>query len=445
MPLFKRKSPSNSNSNSNSASNPTPSYPSSGRSAEHLVHPAFDGRIQQQQLQPPQQAQPPPQAQQHPEYEPRFTYQEGSGLQNRSQPEVQSSSLHRSQSQRQPHLQQRDRPTVSVVAPEPQPQPRPRRGLFARPSSGVLDRSSSVSIKDRLISHPISQPASPQVPFNTSDELVARRSCEDQPPAATHSYEPRSASLAYQQQQQQHLRQPSREQNERSLQSQHPSQQLPTSTDQPYPRPLVRSNTDPNLLAHSNQPSPTELELEPTPESPRHFDGHRGQPQRSQQDLVLNPRPPSRQFYEPSSPIRSKFHPDAMQQASAQVPQPSNDQPSGSNSRRGSNTQIMPDQPGRQTPTSNRQREDLGDIDVKALLQKHEELRMFVLSPRVNVCLFVVCCLLFVIWVVTDNDNDRDQILQSQTVLLRQRGSSPASPEYSGTPTHGRVSNRARR
>ncbi|KAJ5231865.1 uncharacterized protein N7469_006453 [Penicillium citrinum] len=63
-----------------------------------------------------------------------------------------------------------------------------------------------------------------------------------------------------------------------------------------------------------------------------------------------------------------------MQQASAQVP---NDQQSETSSRRGSATsRNMPDQPGRQTPTSNtRSREDLGDIDVRALLQKHEELQ----------------------------------------------------------------------
>jgi hypothetical protein len=67
-----------------------------------------------------------------------------------------------------------------------------------------------------------------------------------------------------------------------------------------------------------------------------------------------------------------------MQQAPAQAPQSSSDQPSGNTSRRASTTtQNMPDQPGRQTPTSSRQREDLSDIDVRALLQKHEELRMF--------------------------------------------------------------------
>jgi hypothetical protein len=73
-----------------------------------------------------------------------------------------------------------------------------------------------------------------------------------------------------------------------------------------------------------------------------------------------------------------------MQQASAQaLPPISNDQPSGSSSRRGSATaHNMPDQPGRQTPTSNRQRADPGDLDFQALLQKHEELRMFnELSP----------------------------------------------------------------
>lgn len=397
MPFFKRRSP-NSNSNSNSTANPdtTTSTSTTGnshhssnsfaRSVEHLIHPAF---VQQQQQQPPQsQPQPhlnPPDYEQvghFPVSDPRLLgaqRQSQSGGQSQSQSQPQSS-LHRSQSQRQPHLQQRDRPTVSVVAPEPepefQPQPRQKRGLFVRPSSGILDRSSSVSIRGKTISHPISQPASPQVPFlNTSDDHVAHYSHEDHSPA-THSYEPRSTSLAYQQQQQQqHLRQPSREQNERSPQSQYSSQQFPAPIDQPYPRPLVRSNTDPNLLGNSSQPSFTEA----TDEPPHPFEGHRGQPHRSQQDLVLNARPPSRQSYEPPSPIHSQIHPDAMQQASAQAPpSSSNDQLSGSSSRRGSATaHNMPDQPGRQTPTSNRQREDPGDIDVRALLQKHEELRMF--------------------------------------------------------------------
>ncbi|CAI7585465.1 hypothetical protein N7533_009019 [Penicillium manginii] len=378
MPFFKRKSP---NSNSNSIVNPEGSSHSNSfaRSVEHLI-PAFaDGRSIQQQSQPhPPPLTPPNYEGGHfPVPDPRFT-SEVSGPQRQSQPEVQSqSSLHRSQSQRQPHLQQRDRPTVTVVAPDTQPQPRQKRGLFVRPSSGILDRSSSVSIKGK-ISHPISHPTSPQVPSNTSDEQVVHHH-EDHSPA-THSYEPRSTSLAYQQQQQQqnhhhqqHLRQASREQNERSPQSQYPSQQFPAPIDQPYPRPLVRSNTDPNLLGNSSQLSFSES----TDEPPHPFESHRGQPHRSQQDLVLNARPPSRQSYEPLSPIVSQTHPDAMQQASAQaLPPISNDQPSGSSSRRGSATaHNMPDQPGRQTPTSNRQRADPGDLDFQALLQKHEELQ----------------------------------------------------------------------
>lgn len=382
MPFFKRKSPnSNSTANPEGNSNSHHSANSFARSVEHLI-PAFaDGRsIQQQQSQPP----PPHNPSSYEELghfspDPRFTSPEGSGAQRQLQPGP--SSLHRSQSQRQPHqLQQRDRPTVSVVAPEQeqsqsQTQPRQKRGLFVRPSSGILDRSSSVSIKGKTISHPISQPASPQVPsLSTSDEHVAHYPQDHSP--ATHSYEPRSTSLAYQQQLQ-HLRQPSLEQNERSPQSQYPSQQFPAPIDQPYPRPLVRSNTDPNLLGNSSQPSFVESTDEPS----YPYEDHRGQPHRSQQDLVLNARPPSWQSYEPLSPIHSRTHPDAMQQASVQAPPPppsSNDQPSGSSSRRGSaTTHNMPDQPGRQTPNSTRQREDPGDIDVRALLQKHEELRMF--------------------------------------------------------------------
>ncbi|KAK5787977.1 hypothetical protein VI817_010473 [Penicillium citrinum] len=404
MPFFKKKS---------SASPQPQSSNSFARSVENLVHPAF---ISSAHPPPPlaAAAPPPPSTTSTttattttttttqggpPEYEtihhfqpPRFIPPESSKNPKLSQPEVQSS-LHRSQSQRQPHLQQRDRPTI--VAPELQPQPRQKRGLFVRPSSGILDRASSVSIKGKSISHPISQPVSPQVSYNTSAEHVARISQEDQSTASL-SYEPRSTSLVYQQQQRQ-LQQQQQQQNFRQSRdqidrSQYPSQQI----DQPYRRPLARSNTDPNLLDQLDNPSPTEpgdstfessqpqfqsqfqsqsSQLQPQPQ-PHPYEGYRGQPPRSQQDLVLNARPPSRQSYEPLSPIRSQTHPDAMQQASAQVP---NDQQSETSSRRGSATsRNMPDQPGRQTPTSNtRSREDLGDIDVRALLQKHEELRMY--------------------------------------------------------------------
>jgi hypothetical protein len=77
-----------------------------------------------------------------------------------------------------------------------------------------------------------------------------------------------------------------------------------------------------------------------------------------------------------------------MQQPSTQVPpsqsQPQQQQPPstslanerapGDSKRRDSPVQTMPE-PGRGTPTGSRTIEDPGEIDVRALLQKHEELR----------------------------------------------------------------------
>jgi hypothetical protein len=43
-------------------------------------------------------------------------------------------------------------------------------------------------------------------------------------------------------------------------------------------------------------------------------------------------------------------------------------------SRQGSVSNNMPD-PGRSTPTNTHRREDSGEVDVRALIQKHDELR----------------------------------------------------------------------
>ncbi|KAJ5769807.1 uncharacterized protein N7511_001858 [Penicillium nucicola] len=86
------------------------------------------------------------------------------------------------------------------------------------------------------------------------------------------------------------------------------------------------------------------------------------------QETVLHSRPPSR--YEPLSP---ETDPDAMQSTQAQAQFPEN--PAPDSSRRDSD--IMPE-PGRGTPTQ--RREDSGEIDgrdfdVRALIQKHDELQ----------------------------------------------------------------------
>ena len=346
------------------------------------------------------------------------------------QPELAPSLLHRSVSQRQhqhqhqqsqpqpqpqqPQPQQRDRDRQPAVAPE-DPQPRRRRGLLgARPSSGInFDRSPSIN-KGRHVSHPISQPTSPQHPKSFAEQ-------QDQPPQPVYAedlhqqdpspvvaappYEPRSASLAYQHQHLQH--------SQRSLHQSHPSissdiQDWSPSTSQqilsqaqsqlpglqlPRPPTLERSSTDPTLVTAlhrtSARPSPTDR----TPDSPRYLTDHsnRGSTHsRAEHDLVLNTsRPPSRQTYEPHSP--SQNHPDAMQQASAQAPQAQ--QSSGGqhdSSRRGStaqnNSQNMPEQQqSRSTPSGSRTRDDLENLDIRALIQKHDELRKLINCSN---CLF---------------------------------------------------------
>lgn len=294
---------------------------------------------------------------------------------NHTQPPEPSPSLHRSQSQRQP---QRDRLTVSVVPPEDSQPRRSKKNLnlFVRPSSGLLERR--VSLKGKNISHPISQPTSPQFPALDEDRI---HPAYTEAPSPNTPHEPHSASLAYQQQHSQHPQQLSRENTEWS--------QQPVQTQQhPAPLPFGRSNTDLSLLDRSNRPSPPE----PLSESPRYppEQSHRGQSHsRTQQDLGLSARPPSRQAYEPPSPARPN-QPEVMQQSQQQqAQQAQNDRPSGQDgSRRGSTTQPVPAVEGRNTPTPNRVREDPENIDVRALLQKHEELRklwdLSLLSVRSN-------------------------------------------------------------
>ncbi|KAJ5135984.1 hypothetical protein N7448_004538 [Penicillium atrosanguineum] len=255
-----------------------------------------------------------------------------------------------------------------VLSPPEDSQPRRlKKNLFVRASSGLLERS--VSVKGKNISHPISQPTSPQFPALNEDRIHPAYS---EGPSPNTPHEPRSASLAYQQQHLQHPQPLSQENTEWS--------QQPLQTQQhPAPLPLGRSSTDLSLLDRSNRPSPTE----PLSESPRYppEQSHRGQSHsRTQQDLGLSARPPSRQTHEPLSPARPN-QPEVMQQSQqqqvqAQAQPAQNDRSSGQDSsRRGSTTQPVPAVEGQNTPTPNRVREDPENIDVRALLQKHEELQ----------------------------------------------------------------------
>jgi hypothetical protein len=225
-----------------------------------------------------------------------------------------SSQLSRSQSQRQSTL--RDRPTVNIVDE--------RRDPSARTS---IERS--VSFRGKTISNPISQPTSPRVshpePLNETDEFP-HSFAENPSPVTAQSFEPRAASLA----------------------------------SQRGPRP--------------SHPAHDQIKVKPYPLTPIRVDSERDIPaspyQETLQDPVLNLRPPSQQSRESLSPLQS--HPDMQFQTPSQQIQDKSTGSPQDRSRRGSVSNNMPEN-GRSTPTP--RREDSGEIDVRALVQKHDELR----------------------------------------------------------------------
>lgn len=328
--LFKSKSPSNRTSHH------------SMRSAEQLARPAFA----------------PPDPNIPNDSDRRFSQFEYSAGPVQNQPQT----LNRSQSQRQKPLS--DRSTVNVVTDDSQHR-----------KKGRVERS--VSVKGKTISLPISQPASPGILHpETLDES------DEYPAHLRHSYAENPSplapqSLAHQQQYQQPQRGP---------RPSHPAHaqdnpEWAQKSVQPLYTKLPRSGTDPSLLEQYVRPSPTDI----VPESPRYAPEHlhRGQAFPPALDPVLNTRPPSQQTHEPLSPLQSVY-PDAMQ-SSAQASQnqgqfqqldrqKSAGSPQQNRSRQGSVSNNMPD-PGRSTPTNIHRREDSGEVDVRALIQKHDELR----------------------------------------------------------------------
>lgn len=263
----------------------------------------------------------------------------------------QSPSLSRSQSQRQNSA--RDRPTVNIV------DERRDKSTSARPSSSLIERS--VSFRGKTISNPISQPASPRVSHpetvNETDEfppqLQHSYSENPSPVTAPQSVEPRSASLAYQQQQQYTQRGPP---------PSHPAHTQDSERSQLKVNPPLHTQPPSRATDPEHARSPTEI-----PESP-YAETHRG----LTQDPVLNTRPLSR-THEPLSPVHSR--PDTMQsQGQAfQSDKQSAGSPQQDRSRRGS-VSNMPEN-GRGTPTTTHRREESGEVDVRALIQKHDELR----------------------------------------------------------------------
>ncbi|KAL2845681.1 hypothetical protein BJY01DRAFT_234893 [Aspergillus pseudoustus] len=134
----------------------------------------------------------------------------------------------------------------------------------------------------------------------------------------------------------------------------------------PHPSPIPRSNTDPHLFDNIYRQAP--------------IDNSRHAADRAPASHRLDPRPPSRQSIEPPSPLPPpKSETSSISQLGAMSDRPSGGTPqnppqpppSAHSSLQGAS------EPGRSTPTSkdNRSRDDLGEIDIPALLQKHEELQ----------------------------------------------------------------------
>ncbi|KAJ5814588.1 hypothetical protein N7474_006365 [Penicillium riverlandense] len=293
-------------------------------------------------------------------------------------PALPSPSLQRSLSQTQPHLKDRDRPTSTVVTPD---HAQSRRLKKHRSPSALLGRSVTVSVRGKRISHPISLPTSPRFPPSPSppfdeDQYQYSMPQHGRSLEATQLYEPRSASLAYQQKHQQTYRGLRSPQPTHADQPQYQQQQEQQTESPP---PLHRSSTDPTLLEQLRRPSPIKSDLELHP-------AHR------QDRSTLSARSPSRQTPEPASPLRTQTVPDAMQQAQPQQqqtpPGPVSDErragtPSQDSGRRASVNPTMPTEADRRTPTNvnanssnaSRSREDISELDVRALIQKHDELQ----------------------------------------------------------------------
>lgn len=277
---------------------------------------------------------------------------------------------HRAQSQRrQPH----SRPTVSAVAPEdPQPR-RQKKSLFVRPTSGFIERS--VSVKGGRSPNPASQPTSPRAPQAYED---LDQDQTDSPASDSPVYDQQSA-LPHQHQQ--YLQSFDR----RSLHQSRPSQDSDSEwSSQKFVKPLALNRSRTDITDQLLRSSPTDQ----LPESPRYGVDQvsRPRPRSRNDDLVLNSRPSSRQQLESQPQQMSHAHPDTMQQTPTQAPpqgtqQQTVDRASGNQElgRRGSTappTQPAQDQ-SRGTPAPNRSREEIEAVDVRALMQKHDELRKF--------------------------------------------------------------------
>ncbi|KAF4172922.1 hypothetical protein CNMCM8694_005886 [Aspergillus lentulus] len=164
-----------------------------------------------------------------------------------------------------------------------------------------------------------------------------------------------------------------------------------------HPPSIQRSNTDPSLLEKLYNSSPVDSASR-QPVDPSHVisnqsQTHLQQQQPQQQSPVsqlqveppLSARPPSRQSAGPPSPLppfshQPDLHPSCTQQSgmassSDRLAGPPQTQPQGHPAFQGASQQNATES-GRSTPPVNSsRRDDLSEIDVRALLQKHDELQ----------------------------------------------------------------------
>ncbi|KAH8435254.1 uncharacterized protein LDX57_012885 [Aspergillus melleus] len=308
------------------------------------------------------------------------------------------SSLHRSQSQRH----SRSDPAVGIPASPSAPQQR----FEVDPSDDDHDEPEHHS--RRTIRNIFSLHSS-NTPRDSTGPLERHRSLRRSSPAAARRNRPLSVDTTSPDNRPP-LTSRSREYVVESLrttpQSPMPPQDfIPSSQNNsrlprsPHIPSIQRSNTDSSLVVEPlpppttiHQPSPIDPSRKPPPELIP------GPPQHQQPQPSLDPssaRPSSRQSLGPPSPLRPlpNHPPDAPQQGMSERPStgPAPAPPASSafgqcssdTGLRNNTAAHGSSEPGRSTPTSNHSRSrDEADLDMRTLVQKHDELRTFSVGSR---------------------------------------------------------------
>ncbi|KAE8151822.1 hypothetical protein BDV25DRAFT_86802 [Aspergillus avenaceus] len=268
--------------------------------------------------------------------------------------------VHRSQSHRRPNNNNN-----SVASTTP-----PREDDQSWQSSEEPPENPRRSRRNLFSSHSASASSSPVIRESTGF-LERSRSVRKTSPT------PQNQNQSQNQSQNQHPH-PHSHSASREYVGEEPLKSMPQEPSHSPPS-IHRSNTDPTLLTKSHRPSP----VDPRPSdfiSPHH---------------QLDPRPASRQSLGPPSPLRPLPNPDphldtmsdrsqqSHHQGSTATPPPTGQAPPNSNTTNNPNPNPSTSQDvtmrpaqsdGRTTPTANRIRDE-SDIDLRALVQKHDELQ----------------------------------------------------------------------